>query len=143
MKISKECLEAIKEFEGFRGQAYKDPVGIWTIGYGHINGVKQGDKITKEQAEELLLSDVYEFEVYVNSLNLPLNQNQFDALVDFCFNLGPGNLSGSTLLKKIRLNVDDPSIEAEFKRWVHAGRKVLLGLVKRRQWEANRYFGRT
>ncbi len=134
-------MDKIKEFEGFRGQAYPCPAGIWTLGYGHTKGVKQGEVITKEQAEELLLSDIYEFEVSVHRLNLPLNQNQFDALVDFCFNLGTGNLSGSTLLKKIRLNVNDPSIETEFKRWVHAGGKVLPGLVKRREWEAKRYFG--
>ncbi len=140
MKISKECLEAIKRFEGFRAEAYICPGGKWTIGYGHTKGVKSGQKITERAAEVLLEGDLLTYEKFVDDLGLRLNQNQFDALVDFAFNLGVGALAGSTLLRKIRLNKQDPEITGEFQRWTKAGGKVQPGLVNRRQWEADHYF---
>lgn len=140
MKISKECLEALKGFEGFRAEAYKCPAGVWTIGYGHTLGVKKGDRITTEQGETLLKEDLAQFERFVKQLGLPLTGVQFDALTDFSFNLGTEALRKSTLLRKIRANPQDPAIRNEFKRWVYAGGKILPGLVKRREWEANHYF---
>lgn len=142
MKISKECLEALKDFEGFRAEAYKCPAGVWTIGYGHTRGVKGGQKITEKQAEVLLEGDLILYEKYVSSLGLKIKQNQFDSLVDFCFNLGTGSLGKSTLLRKVKQNPEDPSIRSEFEKWVNAGGKVLSGLVKRRKWEADHYFGK-
>lgn len=141
MKASKSCLEAIKVFEGFRAEAYKCPAGVWTIGYGHTKGVKAGQTITPCQAEELLLQDLLPCEKFVCSLKMPPTQSQFDALIDFAFNLGTEALRTSTLLRIIQATPSSPSIRTEFMRWVHADGKVLPGLVKRRDWDAKRYFG--
>lgn len=133
MKISKKGLDLIKTFEGLELKAYKDSVGVLTIGWGSTGShVKPGMSITKEQAEELLKQDVSRFEKGVNDLvKVPLIQNQFDALVSFSFNLGLGNLKSSTLLRK--LNASDYSGAAsEFLRWNRAGNKVLAGLTRRR-----------
>lgn len=140
MTISEDGIDLIKRNEGLRLKAYRCPGGIWTIGYGHTSGVRDGDVITKEQAEELLKKDIKEIEYKLNSLNLNLTQNQFDALVSFIFNVGWSNFKSSTLLKKIRINPDDPSIRYEFSRWVFANGKKLNGLIKRRNEEANLYF---
>jgi len=102
--------------------------------------VKSTDVIDKAQAEYFLRQDVEFAEKEVNKHNLNINQNQFDALVSFVFNLGVGNFARSTLLRKIKSNPDDPTIRKEFERWVYAGGKVLNGLVRRRKEEANLYF---
>lgn len=120
--------------------AYKCPAGVWTIGYGHTKGVKMGQTITKAQAETLLRGDLLPCEEYVRGLNLELTQGQFDALADFCFNLGTAALQRSTLLQKIRTKADEQTIRGEFAKWVNAGGVRLQGLVKRRAWEADRYF---
>lgn len=135
MNISEAGIQLIKKFEGCSLKAYKCPAGIWTIGYGHTLKVNEGQTITKKQAEDLLKQDLRSFELTVNNLvNVPLNQNQFDALVSFCYNLGAGNLKSSTLLKL--LNKEDYIAAAEqFDRWVYAGGKKLSGLVKRRAAE--------
>lgn len=135
MNVSETGIQLIKNFEGCVLNAYKCPAGVWTIGYGHTSGVKEGQTITKAQAEELLIQDLRPFEIGVNNLvNVPLNQNQFDALVSFCYNLGTGNLKKSTLLKL--LNKGDYNGAAEqFDRWVYAGGEKLNGLVKRRSAE--------
>ena len=135
MNISEAGIQLIKKFEGCSLKAYKCPAGIWTIGYGHTLNVNEGQTITKKQAEDLLKQDLRSFVLTVNNLvNVPLNQNQFDALVSFCYNLGSGNLKSSTLLKL--LNKKDYLGAAEqFDRWVHAGGKKLSGLVKRRAAE--------
>ena len=139
-------ISLIKKFEGLVLKAYKDPVGIWTIGYGTIrypNGekVKQGDSITKQQAEDYLRSDVVKFEKEITKLvKKSLTQNQFDALVSFTYNLGSTNLSKSTLLEKINKDPDDPSIRLEFIKWNKAGGKELLGLTRRRIEESDLYF---
>ena len=99
-----------------------------------------GQAITKAQAETLLRGDLLPCEEYVRGLNLELTQGQFDALVDFCFNLGTGALQRSTLLQKIRTKADERTIRGEFAKWVNAGGVRLQGLVKRRAWEADRYF---
>lgn len=140
MRVSDICFEKIQEFEGLRLTAYKCPAGVWTIGFGHTKGVKMGQAITKAQAETLLRGDLLPCEEYVRGLNLELTQGQFDALVDFCFNLGTGALQRSTLLQKIRTKADERTIRGEFAKWVNAGGVRLQGLVKRRAWEADRYF---
>ncbi len=139
MRISNEALAKVKEFEGLRLESYKCSAGVWTIGYGHTRGVKQGQSITEAQADALLRGDLMSAERYVNELSLNLTQGQFDALVDFAFNLGTGRLGSSSLLKKIRQGADTAEIQSEFKRWVYAGGKKLEGLVKRRAWEAERW----
>lgn len=147
MKPSEQCYSIIKQFEGCRLKAYKDSAGVWTIGYGTImypNGtrVKGGDKCTQEEAETFLKYEVILKSQSVNAFtsNYNLTQNQFDALVSFAYNLGIGALQKSTLLKKIKINPNDPVIEAEFMKWVNAGGKKLIGLVKRRQQESDLYF---
>lgn len=140
MKMSKKGIELIKKYEGLRLTAYKCPAGVWTIGYGHTKGVKEGQKITNSQAEELLKEDLRVFENGVNKWNLQINQYQFDALVSFAFNLGLANLGKSTLLKKVQANPQDKTIKDEFLKWVNAGGRKLEGLVRRRNEEAEMYF---
>ena len=140
MKTSPKGIALIKEFEGLRLKAYKCPGGVWTIGYGHTAGVKPGIVITKAQAEEYLKADLIAFERYLNGLGLALNQNQFDALVSFIYNVGTGNFSSSTLLRKIRVNPQDNSIMDEFLRWVYSKGRVLPGLQRRRLAEMKLYF---
>jgi lysozyme len=140
MNISPQGLAMIKQFEGFSLKAYLDPVQIPTIGYGtiaiHGRPVKMGMVITEAQASEYLLADLQKFEDAVNqAVNVPLTQEQFDALVSFTYNLGPGNLRASTLLKMInagRLEEAQP----QFLRWNRAGGKVFKGLTRRRLAEA-------
>lgn len=139
MKASDILIEKVKEFEGLRLTSYKDSAGVWTIGYGHTRGVKPGQKITEAEAEKLLKEDLEEAERYVNNLKMEFTQGQFDALVDFVYNIGVGDFMSSTLLKKIRAGAPTKDIQAQFRRWVHAGGKKLAGLVKRREWEARRW----
>lgn len=135
MRTSQRGLNLIKSFEGLRLQAYQDAVGVWTIGYGTTRGVKAGMSISKEQAECMLLSDVQRFEPEVYRLiKVSLNQNQWDALICFIYNLGAANLESSTLRRL--LNAGDYAGAAEqFPRWSKAGGKVLNGLVRRRAAE--------
>ena len=140
MEASDKLIEAIKQFEGFRSQAYRCPAGVLTIGYGHTKGVKIGMRITERDAEKLLREDLKEFENYVRKLNVAQTQGQFDALVDFCFNLGTKALEGSTLLKLIKQRADEIRIRFQLTRWVYSGKKILPGLIKRREWEADRFF---
>ncbi len=142
MKTSSKGIELIKRHEGFRARAYKCPADVWTIGYGHTRGVKSGDVIDKAQGERFLVQDLQTAEREVNSHGLIINQNQFDALVSFVFNVGSGNFSRSTLLRKLKVNTNDATISYEFSRWKHGGGKVLPGLVKRRKEEAELYFKR-
>lgn len=136
MKISKKGLDLIKQFEGLELKAYKDSVGVVTIGYGSTGPhVSMGMVITQEQAESLLKQDVSRFEKGVSELvKVPLNQNQFDALVSFSFNLGLGNLKSSTLLRKLNF-LDYVGAANEFPRWNKAGGVVLKGLTRRREAE--------
>ena len=140
MKTSPKGIALIKEFEGLRLKAYQCPGGVWTIGYGHTAGVKPGIVITKTQAEEYLKADLIAFERYLNGLGLALNQNQFDALVSFIYNVGTGNFSNSTLLRKVRANPQENSIMDEFLRWVYSKGRVLPGLQRRRLAEMKLYF---
>lgn len=145
MKTSEKGIELIASHEGLQLKAYKCPAGVWTIGYGHTRGVKQGDVITKAQALEFLKEDVKDAENAVNKHLLNLNQNQFDALVSFVFNVGAGNFQSSTLLKKAKVNPNDKTISAEFEKWNKARDAagtliVLMGLARRRKEESEWYF---
>ena len=142
MKSSELLINKIIEFEGCKLQAYKCPAGVWTIGVGHTKGVKQGQTITKAQAMTLLKGDLLPCENYVNNLGVCKTQGQFDSLVSFSFNLGTAALGRSTLLKYIRQGKPEQYIRGEFAKWVKSGGKTLAGLVKRRAWEADRYFGK-
>lgn len=142
MKSSELLLNKIIEFEGCKLTAYKCPAGVWTIGVGHTKGVKQGQTITKAQAISLLKGDLLPCENYVNNLGVCKTQGEFDSLVDFVFNLGTAALGRSTLLKYIRAKKTEQYIREEFAKWVNANGVRLKGLVIRRQWEADRYFGK-
>lgn len=134
--INQRGLELIKKFEGLSLRAYRDPVGIWTIGYGHTGPeVGRGDVITRTEAERLLRSDLDRFESSVQRLvKVPLNSNQFSALVSFTYNVGAGNLGKSTLLKLLNRRNYQGAAD-QFPKWVYGGGKVLSGLVRRRREE--------
>ena len=141
--LSKKGFDFIKGFESLRLKAYRDAVGVWTIGYGSTSGVKEGQIITREEAEDLLIHDVWFFEVGVRDLvKVPLTQEQFDALVSFAFNVGldqdeddkAEGLGDSTLLKKLNKG-DYQGAGDQFLLWNKAGGKVLRGLTRRREAE--------
>ncbi|MFI8415488.1 lysozyme [Serratia sp. NPDC078593] len=135
MNIGANGTDLIKKFEGLRLHAYQCSANVWTIGYGHTQGVRPGDIIIQEEADKFLQLDIVESEHAVNQrVSVPLTQNQFDALVSFVFNVGVGHFSKSTLLKKI--NADDyDGCAQEFLRWVHVGGVATAGLIKRREAE--------
>jgi len=136
MNIGQKGIDLIKHFEGCELNAYKCPAGVWTIGYGHIKGVSEGMSITQEQAEQMLLDELKEYENYINELvTVNLSQNQFDALVSWVYNLGPANLQSSTLLKVLNSG-DYSGVPAQIERWNKAGGKVLEGLIRRREAES-------
>ncbi len=122
---------------------------MWTIGYGttkYPNGtaVKEGDVITQQEAD-----DIFAYQVdtgYAPNVDLlvtpdvPINQDQFDALVSFTYNVGVNAFADSTLLKKVKVDPNDPTIRDEFMRWVYVNGVVVQGLVNRRQKEADYYF---
>jgi len=144
MIASESVKRKIKEFEGLRLQAYRCAAGVLTIGYGHTGrDVKDGMEITSERADELFEQDVAEFEHILDASldGLYLSQHRYDALLSFSYNVGIGALRKSTLYRKVCSNPSDPSIRGEFMRWTRAGGKVQQGLVRRREWEARRYFG--
>ena len=141
METSQTGVDLIKEFEGRRLVAYQDSVGVWTIGYGHTKDVWEDRLIIKSTADRLLAEDLAEFEKYVDNLvDVPLTQNQFDALVAWTFNLGPGNLKESTMLRKLNYG-DYDAVPDEMRRWNKAGGEVLNGLVRRRDAEALLFIG--
>lgn len=146
MKPSKQAIEIIKKYEGLFLNAYLCPASVPTIGYGTIRypdgkPVKLGEKITLKKAEELLTWEVEKIATQIPKVNV--NQNQYDALVSFTYNLGIGNLLKSTLWRKVRTNPEDPTIKDEFMKWTKArvGGKltVLKGLVRRRTEEYSLY----
>lgn len=142
MQAGKNCIDLIKKFEGLRLESYKCPAGLWTLGYGNTqweNGirVKENQVIDIQRAEKLL---IYWVSKYADRITVKCNQNQFDALVSFAYNVGIGNFDSSTLKKKVIANPNDPTIRDEFMKWVSSRGKQLAGLVKRREAEANLYF---
>jgi lysozyme len=146
-KASQKGLDLIKRFEGLKLKPYLCPASIWTIGYGNTyypSGAKvkpTDPAITQIIAEALLKHLLGSYEKAVDSFcRDDINQNQFDSLVSFTYNCGVNNLKSSTLLKKVNANPSDPSIRAEFLKWNKGGGKVLAGLTKRRQAEADLYF---
>ena len=139
MKTSNYAIESIKQFEGCKLTAYKCPAGIWTIGYGHTKNVTSGMKITQVEANNFIKSDILPIETFLKGSGLNLKQGQYDALIDFMFNLGITKFKNSTLFKLIKSKASDEKICAEFMKWVHGGNKVLPGLVKRRQWECEQW----
>ena len=141
MKPSAEGIALIKKFEGLELDSYQCSANVWTLGYGHTQGVAEGDSCSEEEAEIILVNDLKEFETYVNALvDVELDQNQFDALVAWTFNLGPTNLRTSTLLKKLNAG-EYNDVPSEIKRWNRAGGQVLDGLIRRREAEALLFAG--
>jgi lysozyme len=134
-RTSNMGIRLIKDHEGLRLVAYKDPVGVWTIGWGHTTNVTPGMFINEEIAHGLLLRDVQEAERCINrEVKVPISRTMFDALVSFVFNLGCGAFRTSTLLKL--LNGGEYIAAADqFPRWVRAGGRELPGLVRRRALE--------
>ncbi len=141
MNTSEAGLKLIKQFEGLRLKAYRCPAGIWTIGYGHTSAagapeVRDGMRISREEAETILKRDLGQFENAVSSMvKVPMTENQFDTLVSFAFNCGIAALRRSTLLKRVNAGAID-AIPAELMKWTRAEGKELPGLVRRRRAEA-------
>jgi lysozyme len=146
MEVNKAGRDLIKQFEGCKLKAYKCPAGLWTISWGltfYPDGtkVKEGDVITQQQAEDYFNAIVDDFAKGVDVLvKSNVTANNFSAIVSFAFNVGMGNFRRSTLLRKVNANPKDPSIRAEFKKWVRANDRVLLGLQRRRNAESKLYF---
>lgn len=142
MKTSQKGINLIKNFEGLELKAYLCPAGVYTIGYG-TTVLSGGEKVsedlicTEEEAELFLKHDLYRFEKIVNEVvTSPINQNQFDALVSFCYNLGH---VGESLLEAINTNHEDTRIKDLFAMYCYAGNKYLPGLYKRRSIEYELY----
>lgn len=142
MKYSLKGLQLTEDFEADGGPklvSYQDSVGRWTIGWGHTAGVKPGDCCTREQADAMLHADIAWAEAFVNKIvTRILTQGEFDALVDFTFNLGSGNFQSSTLLKLVDAG-DMEDAAKQFEQWDHAGGKVVAGLLRRRQSEKQEF----
>ncbi len=137
LEFDRDGINLVELSEGVRLAAYRDSVGVRTIGYGHTGkDVFEGQTITQDEAEQLLMRDVRIAELAVKAaVKVPINQHQYDALVDFAFNLGGPALQGSTLLRLLNSR-DYDGADAEFRKWDHAGGKVLAGLTRRRAAEA-------
>ncbi|WP_299259785.1 lysozyme [uncultured Kushneria sp.] len=135
MRTSHNGLDLIKAAEGLELEAYRDSVGVPTIGYGHTLNVQMGDVISRARAESLLQTDLKRFEAAVDRMvSVEINQNQFDALVSLCFNVGNAAVKSSTLLRLLNAG-DYQGAADQFPRWVYAGGVKLNGLVKRRAAE--------
>ena len=140
MKTTERLITQLKMMEGLRLTAYRDAAGVLTIGYGHTQGVREGDRISEYWANELLEEDVARVAVAVKELKVARTEGQLDALVSLAFNIGIEALKRSTLLKVIRAHGSKNEIRREFRRWVYCKGKKLPGLVKRREWESRRFF---
>lgn len=139
MDYSKAGLQLTERFEGCRLTAYQDQVGIWTIGYGHTHGVTPGQTITQDEAEAYLAADIAWAVAFVNrSVKIQLTQGEFDALVDFTFNLGSGNFQASTLLRLVNQG-QFAAAAGQFERWDRAGGVEVAGLLRRRQAEETEF----
>ena len=133
----------MKKWEGLKLFAFLDTGGVPTIGYGHTKGVSIGDAITPQQANQLFDDDIAIFEKEVNRVKRKLTQNQFDALVSFCFNVGISAFRRSTLRRYVEMGMSAEYIVKEFGRWIHDNGKPIKGLIERRKWEAQKYLGRS
>ena len=141
MDISNNGVAFLKKEEGFRLKAYQDAVGVWTIGYGNTtyeNGlkVKSSDQITEFVAENLLKNKLRDYVKAVNSaIKMKLNQNQFDALVSICYNIGTYAFSNSTLVNMVNNNPNDSAISLAFEAWRFAGGKPILLNRRKREYQ--------
>jgi len=141
MNLDNKGIAFLHNEEGLKLNAYKDQIGKWTIAFGNtymLDGspVKEGDKLTMVQANQLFAVKIKDYEVAVNKgVKVPLTQNQFNALVSLCYNIGTTAFSNSTLLKKINSKVSAEEIQAQFNLWKKGGGKVLPVLVNRRKRE--------
>lgn len=145
MKTSSKGIDFIKSFETLQIKAYKavPTEKYYTIGYGHYGpDVEPGMKITEDEAERLLAEDLTDFEKCVSrsTAGWNLKQCQFDALVSLAFNVGVNAFQNSNLLKLVKQKADEATIRAEFGKWCHSGGRVLKGLQRRRQAEADMFF---
>lgn len=146
MRVTQEGLDLIRRFEGFRGEAYRDAVGVWTIGYGHTTmagppRVTPGLRLSREEAAAILARDVEKFSVGVRqAVTVPLNEAQFSALVSFAYNVGLGALRSSSVLKAVNAG-DFAAVPQRLALWVKAGGRALPGLVKRRAAEGALFSG--
>ena len=141
LKTSQEGISLIKSFEGCELTAYRCSANVPTIGFGHTAGVSDGDTCTQEEAENMLAEDLEEFENYVkNYVESELQQNEFDALVAWTYNLGPANLKESTMLKELNSG-NFEEVPRQMKRWNRAGGEVLDGLIRRREAESRLFKG--
>ncbi|HUO59490.1 MAG TPA: lysozyme [Candidatus Acidoferrales bacterium] len=132
MEYSQTGLQLTEQFEGCKLTSYQDSGGVWTIGYGHTRGVHAAMTCTQEQAEQWLKEDIALAVQHVNlCLTHEVPQGLFDALVDFAFNCGPGNLDASRLLKLVNAGAYKTALE-ELPKWDHCAGKVLDGLLRRR-----------
>lgn len=139
MKTSQKGIDLIKQFEGFRSKAYQDVVGVWTIGYGFTKNVKDGDTITREEAEARLRNELVEYEQAVlAACTLPPNQHQFDALVCCAWNIGIAGIRKSSMIRAHNRG-DFQAAARAFLLWNKAGGKVWPGLTRRRAAEAALY----
>lgn len=140
MQYSKSGLALTEGFEGCKLTAYQDVAGIWTCGYGHTGPeVVEGLTVTQAQAEAWLLADVQNAVNHVNSLvTIAVDQNIFDSLVDFAYNVGGEALASSTLLRLLNQG-DFKDAALEFDKWDHAGGQVVAGLLRRREAEAKEF----
>jgi lysozyme len=141
MKASQKCFNIIKEFEGCKLAAYLCPAGKWTIGYGSTF-YGDGTPVTKNRtlptekaAIALLAATIGQYEKAVNNVGVELTQNEFDALVCLCYNIGAGNFEKSTLVKMLKAGNPKSEVAAQFLRWNKAGGKELAGLTRRRSAE--------
>lgn len=141
MTTSNQGKNLIKEAEGLRLEAYLCPAKVPTIGWGHTKGVKLGQHITVQQAEDMLVEDIAPIERLLNGLKINFRQEQFDALVSWIFNLGEGKFKGSTMYKRIIANAKDEEITDQLVKWINAADRPLPGLMKRRVAEANLFLG--
>ncbi len=139
MKTSAKGILLIHEFEGFRSTAYRDPVGIWTIGYGFTQGVRSGDTITRQDADKRLQDELFTYEAgVIKATEGKCTQDQFDALVSFAWNVGVAGMSGSSVIKAHNRG-DYEEAALKFHLWNKAGGKVLTGLTRRRVAESEVY----
>lgn len=139
MRASQILINHIKKSEACKLTAYQDSAGVWTIGYGHTQGVKRGDRCTTYQAEQYLKEDLTRFEAIANKVRNLTTQGRYDAVLDFIYNCGPGNFDKSTLKRYIECGKATWEIQEQFLRWVNSGGRKLGGLVSRRIWEAARF----
>lgn len=137
MRYSPKCQHLIEDFEGRRNVAYLDGGGVWTIGVGHTRGVKRGQVATNAQIDDWFARDIAAAVAGVNkAVTVPVSQNQFDAMVCLAFNIGVYAFNNSTLVRKLNSG-DVAGAALQFARWNQDNGKVVAGLTRRRQAEAD------